>query len=156
LASWPRQQVTVSGRPGGQAAGQCAGAWAAAGSEPAASARRLQPARLAGPVRPAPLGLDRHAGDVAARADGLQRLHPQHVRRLGQAGGQRVLVLRVPRDEAQQEIAPAADHVALPHLRPCAHHALEGGSTASFWVSSPTRAKKVICHPRTCGSRSAW
>ena len=36
-------------------------------------------------------------------------------------------MLRVARDEAEQEVAPATDHVALPHFRPGRHHTLEGG-----------------------------
>ena len=29
-------------------------------------------------------------------------------------------------------------------------------NTISFWLSSPTMAKKVISHPSSCGSLSAW
>ena len=69
--------------------------------------------------------LQRHPGQDPAGADRLECLHPADRRRAGQALGQLVLMRGVARDQLQQEIAAAADHVALPHLGPAGDKLLE-------------------------------
>ena len=56
--------------------------------------------------------------------------------------GQRVLMRRVARHQAQQEIAAAADHVALAHLRPVADHALEGGEHRLLLAFQPDQGEE--------------
>jgi hypothetical protein len=60
----------------------------------------------------------RNARERSAGSDGLQRLHPANRRAAGQTLGELVLVRRIPRNEFQQKVAAAPNHVALAHLGP--------------------------------------
>ena len=56
----------------------------------------------------------------------MQRLHPRHGGSVREALGQLVFMRGIACHQLQQEISAAADHVALPHLRPGRHKTFEG------------------------------
>ena len=92
--------------------------------------------------------LQRHARQCPAGADGLQRLHPADVRRPGQplrSAGSRARCRAPPAAAGSRRRRGSCGTRAPPaSRRPCCSKA---DSTASFWLSSPTMAKKVIAQP---------
>ena len=72
------------------------------------------------------LFLEGHAGQVAAGSDGLESLDAGDVGGAGQFLGEFVFVGGVAGDEAEEEVAAAADHVAFADFGPFADVLLEG------------------------------
>src|SRR5271169_1752388 len=88
------------------------------------------------PAKPAPW-LKRYPGEMAAGADCLQCLHARDGGSAGQPLGELVLVGGVARDQFEQEVAAATDHVALPHLGPAGDQLLERGEHGLLLAVEP-------------------
>src|ERR1700759_3878079 len=84
----------------------------------------------------------RYASKQTAGPDRLECLHAAGGGSARQALGQLVLMGRVPGDKLQQEIAAAADHVALAHLWPVRNELLESGQHDLLLAIEPDNSEE--------------